>query len=131
MRVYTQYERPPATGVDCSVLPDRTRQSEAAATDVNGIVARFRTTGMLPQRSDAFYADVYSMGDYRDAVTQVAAAERRFMQLPAAVRSRFDNDPSAFVDFAMNPGNREELVRMKLLERLPTAPVAPVEPLVL
>lgn len=128
MRIYTQYDPPPGKAVSFVGDRDRTRQSEAAATDVNAIVSRFRVTGMLPQRQDAFFADVCEIGDYRAAVAQVTAADRRFGSLPAEVRSRFANDPAAFVDFCLDPRNEDELVRLKLLEprsELPAPPGAP------
>lgn len=93
------------------------RQSEAAETDINRIVSQFVKTGFLPQGfAEGVFADVSEIGDYRSAVERVRAAEVEFMKLPPQVRGRFDNDPLAFVEFAVDPKNKRELQDMGLLE---------------
>lgn len=107
------------------------RQSEAADTDINRIVSQFHKTGVLPAGyAEGIFADVSEIGDYRLAKARVMAAEAEFMRLPPQLRSRFDNDPLAFVEFAVEPGNRAEMEALGLLDPAPpvVAPPAPVTP---
>jgi hypothetical protein len=48
-----------------------------------------------------------------------------FMSLPAKIRSRFQNDPGAFLDFVQNPENRDEMIELGLAKAQPRAPVEP------
>ncbi len=97
-----------------------TRQSEAADTNINTIMRRYETTGVLPTAGrEGFYADVSEMGDYRTALEQVRRADEAFMQLPAHVRARFDNDAALFLDFTSDPANKDEMREMGLIEKNP------------
>lgn len=114
------------TGTVC-LEKSLTRQSELAGCDVNVIMKRYEKTGELPMNArTAIYADVSEVGDYRTALQIVRDGEAAFMQLPAAVRAKFGNDVGAFLDFAADPANQEDLVQLGLVEA-PKAP-APVEP---
>ncbi len=129
VRIYTRYDPPPPvilTGFEKT----RTRQSEAKATDINEIMARYERTGVLPvSNRQAFFADVSKMGDYREAIEQVRMAEDAFMRVEAKVRERFGNDPAQFLDFVSDPGNRAEMVELGLIEDEMGVPPAPaVEP---
>lgn len=98
--------------------PSLAVQSEKDSTDVNRIVARFEKTGLLPQ-VDVIgdYLDVSEVGDYREALARVEAADKVFQQLPAAARARFDNDPALFIDqVGLLP--LEELQELGLAERI-------------
>lgn len=115
MIVYGPYDPPPSNPLICEG-EGRTRQSEKDACDVNKIVARYDQTGLIERdHRELIYADVSSVGDYREAVERVRRAEEMFMDIPARVRGRFSNDPAAFLDFATNPENHPEMVEMGLL----------------
>lgn len=104
-----------------------TRQSEAEACDINSIMKRYEKTGVLPvDTREAVFTDVSEVGSFREALDVVARATEGFMQLPAAVRARFGNDPVAFVDFCGDQANRGELEELGLVEKAEKAPeVAP------
>lgn len=113
---YSQVDRPPAKKKVCPKSEGKTRQAEKDACDINRIMARYEKTGVLPQSvRELVYADVSSIGDYREVVDRVRMVESAFMQLPAEVRSRFENDPAAFLDFTSDPANRAELQEMGLI----------------
>lgn len=104
-----------------------TRQAGAEEADINFIMKRYEKTGVLPlETQERVFADVSELGSFREAMDVVRAAEESFMSLPARVRARFENDPVAFVDFCSDPGNRDELVQLGLVE--PAAEAAPVAP---
>lgn len=105
------------------------RQSEAAECDINRIVAQFTKTGVLPQGfAEGVFSDVSEIGDYREAMERVRLADREFMKLPPQVRAEFGNDPLAFVEFAVQPENRDQMVAMGLLEPVTVKEPAPVVP---
>lgn len=109
----------PRLEVEC-LDGSKTRQSEAAACDVNNIVARFAKTGVMPTATaQGFYGDVSELTDYRAALDKVRAADAAFMQLPAEIRREFDNDPATFLDFMSDPANLETAREMGLVERAP------------
>lgn len=118
------------TGLKCED-PSLAQQHEKDECDINTIVRRFGLTGELPSGVRMpQYGDFTGITDYHSALNAVRASADSFMQLPADVRSRFNNDPAAFVDFCMNDANRAEaeklgLVPPKAAEPQPAEPVAP------
>lgn len=112
------------SGLECKD-PSRTTQDGKSETDINEIVKRFGLTGKLPLAVNIpQYGDFEGIFDFQGALNAVMAAEDNFARLPAPIRSRFHNDPALFVDFFSKEENREEALKMGLLE--PVAPVPPV-----
>lgn len=107
-----------------------TKQSEAASCDINVIMKRYETTGLLPLPvREAAFTDVSQIGDFRTALEVIRVAQEGFMQLPAQVRAEFRNDAAEFVDFCSDPGNRARLVELGLVEaEAPEPVVAPAAP---
>lgn len=100
--------------------PTRTQQHTRDETDINLIVKRYQSTGILPQSALApLYGDFETV-DFHDAQNRLIAARQAFLRIPAEIRSRFDNDPGKFVEFASNPENHDELVRLKLRDPPPS-----------
>ncbi|AXH77015.1 MAG: internal scaffolding protein [Microviridae sp.] len=95
--------------------------------DINTIVRRFGLTGQLPDDVRLpEYGDFSGISDYQSALHAVMQADEAFYKLPADIRARFHNSPEAFVDFAANEANRDELKRMGLLKPEPE-PVVPIK----
>jgi phage internal scaffolding protein len=107
----------PRVVLDCSASVDRTKQSMKDECDVNGIIGRFAKTGLLtPVNKDpGIYVDVSEMGDYKESLHQVDMANEMFMQLPAVVRAKFENDPAVFLDYASDETNNQDMVDMGLM----------------
>ena len=115
-KVYSPIDPPPKVVIK-EWGKGRTRQSEAAATDINNIMKKYEKTGLLPSLDrEAFFADVSTMVDYRTALHHVDKAQKAFMSLPAGVRTKFSNDPAEFLDFVSDEENRPEMVEMGLIE---------------
>lgn len=94
-----------------------THQSEAPACDINNIMKKYEKTGILEHRNtfEGKYGDFTDAPmDYHESMNSVLAAQQMFSSLPSKIRSRFGNDPGAFVDFVGNPENIEELQKMGL-----------------
>lgn len=134
-KIYHAYDCPEDPGIDCSIYPKLTRDSEADACDVNRIVARFEQSGILPSVDrEGVFADVADIGDYRTALERVSRAQEVFATFDARIRKRFNNDPAEFLDFMSNPANEDEAIELGIVKAKPveqlvvTAPVAPAKP---
>lgn len=107
------------TGLSC---PEVTlaQQNFKDECDINHIVRQFGLTGELPgQPLSPQYGDFTGVLDYHSAVNAVLAAQDDFMELPAQMRSRFDNDPAKLIDFLSNDENREEAIKLGLVAAKP------------
>lgn len=94
-----------------------TVQSHAEEADINLIAHRFGLTGKLPENPRIpTFGDFSEVFDFRSAQHALMQAQQDFMQLPAAIRARFDNDPQKLLEFHDDPANRQELVRMGILK---------------
>jgi len=112
----------------CVTGPGLTKQEFAKECDINHIMKRYISTGELPRRADAFqpvFADVSNIGDYADTLRRIDAARDAFEQLPAAVRTRFSNEPNNLISFLNDERNLSEAVQLGLV----SAPPKPLEPL--
>jgi phage internal scaffolding protein len=88
--------------------------------DINYIVRQFGLTGELPGKPlSPQYGDFTGVLDYHSAVNAVLAAQDDFMELPAQLRSRFNNDPAELIDFLANEENREEATKLGLVAAKP------------
>lgn len=95
-----------------------TRQSFKAEVDINSIVAKARTTGLVSHLTvkRPMYGDFASVPMYQNALNIVNFARERFDELPAIVRERFSNDPLRMLVFLSDPKNASEGVSLGLLE---------------
>lgn len=93
-----------------------TQQNQEADTNINNIVRRYTQTGELPVHTrpplQEEFATVTTM---QEAANLLIDAKHAFMEQPAAVRNRFNNDPAAFVEFCSNEENRDDMRKMGLM----------------
>jgi len=84
--------------------------------DAKEIVNKFRTTGLVTHvaKKQGTYADVSQVPDLHQSMTVIKEAESEFMQLPAKIRKKFDNDMTKYYNFIMDPNNDEEAVKLGL-----------------
>lgn len=113
--------------------PPLTQQHHAESADLNVIIARFglKDASIPAAAADPFYyGDFSDVPDFRQALDNTRDAIERFNRLPAAIRSRFNNDPVLLYDFVTNEANAEESVRLGLLtkENLPVIVTDRVSP---
>lgn len=115
----------------------RAKQEFKEESDINVIVKRFGITGKMPVGVRMpQYGDFTGISSFHEAANAIAAARESFDAMPAEVRSRFNNDPEAFVAFCGDDRNRAEAVKLGLVPDVPlkdgpqgrTVPVAPSEP---
>lgn len=110
----------PFRGSDLECLdPSLTQQSFKDDADINVLLERFKVTGQLPQGVVLpSYGDFSGVSDYRTAKSALLKAEHAFMDLPANIRSRFKNDPQAFLEFCSDPVNLPELRALGLADSI-------------
>lgn len=91
--------------------PSRTIQSERDSADINTIVRQFGLTGKLPEgvRIPTYEDWSDAVNDYQTAVEALREAQNNFLALPASLRSRFHNDPQAFLEYCTNEANLPEM----------------------
>jgi phage internal scaffolding protein len=113
--------------------PSLTKQSFRDECDINNILRQFNVTGQLPAGSvQPQYGDFSGITDYQSALNAVMAAQDSFLELPAKLRARFDNDPAIFLDFVSDEANKDEMKALGLLSQetaqaVVSSPSEPVE----
>lgn len=107
----------------------RTKQQFKDECDINRIMKRYQQTGVIDHvnRAEPRFGDLEAV-DFQTAMNMVIDAEQRFMQLPAEVRDRFGNDPSRLLAFVGDERNREEAVRLGLVDPPPAPVPSPLPP---
>lgn len=100
------------------------KQSFRDECDINVILKRFGIGYEIPTGLNMpTSGDFTGINDFHTAMNAVVQARETFEQLPAHIRSRFNNDPGKFVDFTTNEQNREQLLDMGLLNQEATSRV--------
>lgn len=106
-----------------------TQQEFKEECDINEIVRRFGLTGQLPENVRVpVSGDFTGITDYASAMLAVRSAEESFMELPASLRARFENDPQRLMEFVADDKNYDEAKKLGLLKEVVAAPVPPEEP---
>ena len=93
-----------------------TQQSHAAAADVRNIIKQYDRTGLIANvnKGIAQYGDYSEINEYSVALNMVRQADENFQQLPSEIRHQFDNNAGVFFEFATDPKNKEEMIKMGL-----------------
>lgn len=110
----SKYDAYEDKGVKCTLEEKITKQSFTDDCDVNKIIEKFARTGQLPEQKQKMYGDFSNVQDLVTAFNVVQRANESFMSLDAQVRAKFNNDPIAFVEFAQDSKNNDELKKMGL-----------------
>lgn len=94
-----------------------TKQEFKDECDINVIMSQYLKNGQLPNLNEVApqYLDVGDF-DFQASMNYIADAKTMFNQLPASIRSQFDNNPASFLDFCSKEKNRPELKEMGLLK---------------
>lgn len=95
-----------------------TKQSDAAACDINNIIFQFTKTGQIDHinTSGGTYTDLPDTIDYQQSLHIIASASEAFDALPALMRKKYDNDPLVFLDALNNPKERDYLTEMGIFK---------------
>jgi len=96
-----------------------TNQSDLKESDINHIMAKYEKTGVITvngQERTPMYGDFSEAKDLHASLSLVRRVESAFLALPASLRARFENDPARLLEFIDDPKNREEAVRLGLVD---------------
>lgn len=120
----------PRSATDTVTLgPSMTRQEFATDCDINVLMDRYQNQdigSIMRASQEPVYVDFTMMPDDLMGTLQLMReAENAFMTLPAQVRREFDNDAVAFVDFASDRGNLDQMRSWGLAPPAPEPPPAP------
>lgn len=93
--------------------PTLTIQDARDDCDINVIMERFGQGVPLPVNlATPMQGDFTGVTDYQSSLNLIRQADEAFMEFPAKVRSRFDNDPAKFLDFISDPVNQDEAISL-------------------
>lgn len=118
LRTAYNYDTMEASDATAIHFPEPTLcvQSQADETDINNIVRRFGLTAELPVGIRApSYGDFEGIFDYQSALNTIMQADSAFMEMPADVRKRFDNDAGKFLEFVNDDANYAEAQKLGLV----------------
>jgi len=95
-----------------------TEQHHKEYCDINNIVKKYDTTGLLQNVTEAEgkYGDVSGL-EYKEALDLVIGMESTMAEMPSHIRKYFKNDPRLFAEFMENPDNREKAIELGLINR--------------
>lgn len=112
--------------IDCSHDELLTTQADRNEADINKIIARFEKAGMITtlNKNQPFYGDVSEFDGLQDAIIKVQNANELFMDMSAAIRERFDNDPVKMIEFLQDERNRKEAEELGMIVPRPAPPAA-------
>lgn len=113
-------------GLSCEHDKGLTQQEFRDESDINTIVRRFGLTGELPadQVRIPRVGDFSHVVDFKTALDSVIQAKDAFMQLPAELRARFQNDPQELMMFLEDEKNRDEAISLGLVNKSERARLA-------
>lgn len=104
------------SGLACEE-PTLAQQQFKDEADINNILRQFNVTGELPDAPlPPKYGDFTGISDYKTALDRVIAADEAFMNLPAAIRTKFDNDAANLISFLDDDKNRLEAEKLGLVD---------------
>ena len=95
-----------------------TQQSHAAGADVRNIIKQYDRTGLIANvnKGIARYGDYSEVNEYAEALQMVAQANESFAEIPSHIREQFNNNAGLFFEFATDPKNKEEMIKMGLAQ---------------
>lgn len=109
-----------------------TQQHFRDECDVNNIMRKYQKTGILVDPLKAgrggrpIFGDFSDVQDFHAAQTAIVEAQAAFMSLSSTIRKKFHNDPGELIDFLENEDNRDEAVKLGLIDK--PVPVVPPDP---
>lgn len=118
----------PRPRVDFSQSPSMTRQEFAAEANVNNLLKRYATTGafydpltMARANRKPLFGDFTHFADFTACQNAIIEAQNAFDALPVEIREKFNYDPGKLIDWLSDDANREEAIKLGLIEKAAAA----------
>lgn len=96
-------------GIDCSNLPDMTRQEFKDEVNVNNIINRFLTTGIPPAQRQPVYGETDFDIDMHTGYIALENAQRAFYALPKPLKEKYKT-PTGLLDAIWRGEFKEDLL---------------------
>ncbi len=114
--------------------PSLTDQSQYKDTDINNIVRRYQTTGLLDSPGAVpfetlQYGDATLLPDYQTALDLVNSVHEEFSSLPSEIREKFGHDPMQLLDALQDPTKQQMLQDIGLLSKPANPDSVPDQPI--
>lgn len=108
------------------------RQEFRDEADINNIIKKYQVTGFLvdpstPRVRRPTFGDFASLPDYQQSLNIVLQAQDRFDALPVEIRHRFNYDPANLLAFVSDSSNRDEAIKLGLIDENPTKSASALE----
>lgn len=104
----------------------RTKSEFKDECDINKVLKRHGVTDLMRQGINNLTLmgdiDVSQVDTYEEMVQVVKNAEDAFNAVPSHVRKRFSNDPGEMIDFLKDPSNKDEAIKLGLVNALEQTP---------
>ena len=116
-KVYKPFERGPYKRNVC-FGESMTQQHFKDQCDINHMMKKYQKTGILgdPNRPMPRFGDFSGSMDFHEANNRVVEALQQFNDLPGELKKRFRHDPGELIDFLENEENREEAIKLGLVD---------------
>lgn len=114
-KIYSAYDDHLQCTINFDPLDDKTKQSFGDECNINIIMHRYEKTGII--ESGNIHPPQYgecSAFDFQTSQNIIIQAQNMFNALPAAIRSKFDNDPHTMLGWCDDPQNHQEAVKLGL-----------------
>lgn len=100
------------------------KQSMAAESDVNVIVAKSRRLGVIPSAHTRppMYLDLTGIGTAHAALTHIARAQQTFEALPAKVREKCGNNIKGYLELLTDKKRRDLAIELGLIKPESSSP---------
>lgn len=130
VRIFSVFDVPGDSGI-AFTAPSMAAQEFADEADINTIMDRYKTTGLLvdpliPRSVQPEFGDYSSVDDFHTAQNIIAEAQELFFELPASLRKRFSNDPAEMLRFLEDPSNRDEAISLGFIDSPPVVDNPPI-----
>lgn len=98
-----------------------TQQNLVEQADINKLIRSHGVSHIVQNANalEALYGMEITSMDLQDAEQMIKDAEKLFNEVPSEIRKKFANDAGAFIDYATNPDNLEEMQKLGLA-KIPT-----------
>ena len=100
----------------------KTQAHLAQRTNVNYLMKQYRRTGEMPDpagllRRQQVFLDCTQIGDFAEVQQRIVDAGNQFRKLDPRVRAKFQNRPEMLIAFLQDENNREEAIKLGLIEK--------------
>jgi len=102
--------------LDFTDEPVITNQSDKDSCDLNNIIRNYIRGNITLPPKEGIFADVSTLGDYREMRERLRTVGEYFDTLPAETREHFNNDPANMIDAMGDETRQEELQQLGLFD---------------